>query len=265
LFDDWLIAITTLRVVLRRNRAVGCKCIYRHQNANNDDATSQFIHGDLLGNASTSDTNNEPADTKYAVGTFIIYLLYLPGATIGTSINDTRCIVSKICTSDSPLVLARLARHRPHSVNQIVREPARSHRAKPNHLRFCGDVENAALAAEVETPNIFVAKKIVTMERNNPEAQAVVGNASCGRLVGQREGEFGDRPQAGPDFQKTKLCCPASSNTCIRCWVRLLITEVIANEDWELPGKTLRRPHQRISLRPQILRWATPRMVAFVG
>ena len=104
-----------------------------------------------------------------------------------------------------------------------------------------------ALAAEAEIPRttIFIAKKIVTMERNNPEAQAVAVSGkrivSAGSLTSVKAA-LGDRPYKIDETFKDKIVLPGFIEQHMHplLGALTLITEVIANEDWELPGKTFK-------------------------
>ena len=68
-----------------------------------------------------------------------------------------------------------------------------------------------SLAAEAEiVTTVFIARKIVTMERNNPEAHAVAVNGKRVVSVGSLssvKAALGDKPYK-------------VDSICIRCWVR---------------------------------------------
>lgn len=103
-----------------------------------------------------------------------------------------------------------------------------------------------SLAAEAENvATVFIARKIVTMERNNPEAHAVAVNGKRVVSVGSLssvKAALGDKPYKVDETFKEKIVMPGFIEQHMHplLGALTLITEVIANEDWELPGKTFK-------------------------
>lgn len=99
--------------------------------------------------------------------------------------------------------------------------------------------------AQTEPVTIYTAKKIVTMERNNPEAQAVAVAGkrivSAGTLASVKAA-LGDQPYTVNETFKDKVVMPGFIEQHMHPFLGALTlsTEVIANEDWQLPRRTFK-------------------------
>jgi predicted amidohydrolase YtcJ len=102
-----------------------------------------------------------------------------------------------------------------------------------------------APGTSTEPVTIFVAKKIVTMERSNPQALAVAVAGkriiSVGSMASVRAA-LRDRAYTVDDTFKDKVVMPGFIEQHMHplLGALTLITEVIANDDWVLPGKTFK-------------------------
>ncbi len=99
--------------------------------------------------------------------------------------------------------------------------------------------------ADSEPVTIFTARKIVTMEKSNPEAQAVAVRGkrivAAGSLASVKA-SLGDTPYSIDTTFKDKVMMPGFIEQHMHpiLGALTLSTEVIANEDWVLPGKTFK-------------------------
>ena len=122
----------------------------------------------------------------------------------------------------------------PHSLNL---------RAVLTGLSIAGLLLSGASKADEVPVTIFTAKKIITMEAGNPEAQAVAVAGkriiSAGTL-GSVKTALGDMPYRIDGTFNDKVIMPGFIEQHMHplLGAMTLITEVIANEDWVLPGKT---------------------------
>ena len=103
----------------------------------------------------------------------------------------------------------------------------------------------AAGATAAETATVFVARRIVTMERANPDAQAVAVSGSRIVAVGALadvKAALGDAPYRIDETFKDKVVMPGFIEQHMHplLGALTLITEVIANDDWVLPGRTFK-------------------------
>ena len=96
-----------------------------------------------------------------------------------------------------------------------------------------------------EPVTIYTAKKIITMDRGNPEATALAVSGkrilAVGSL-GEVEAALGGRPFAVNDTFKSKVILPGLIDQHLHpiLGALTLSTEVIATEDWVLPGRTFK-------------------------
>ncbi len=111
--------------------------------------------------------------------------------------------------------------------------------------------------AQVEPVTIYTARKIVTMERGNPEAQAVAVAGkrivSAGSLASVKAA-LGDRSYTLDETFKNKVVMPGFIEQHMHPLLAALtlITEVIATEDWELPGKTFKAANSQEEYRARL-------------
>jgi len=99
--------------------------------------------------------------------------------------------------------------------------------------------------APVEPVAVYTAKKIITMERSNPEATAVAVAGKRILAVGSLEdvkAALGDRPFTVNDTFQAKILLPGLIDQHLHpiLGALTLSTEVIAIEDWVLPGRTFK-------------------------
>src|SRR5664279_2454888 len=93
---------------------------------------------------------------------------------------------------------------------------------------------------------VFTAKKIVTMERDNPEATAVAVSGKQIVVAGSLEevkGFLGDKPYCMDDTFAAKVILPGFIDQHLHplLGALTLAVEVIAPEDWVVPGKTWKK------------------------
>ena len=93
---------------------------------------------------------------------------------------------------------------------------------------------------------VYTAKKIVTMERDNPEATAVAVSGKQIVVAGSLEevkGFLGDKPYCMNDTFAAKVILPGFIDQHLHplLGALTLAVEVIAPEDWVVPGKTWRK------------------------
>ena len=99
--------------------------------------------------------------------------------------------------------------------------------------------------ASVAPVTVYTAKKILTMERSNPEATAVAVAGKRILAVGSFEevkAALGDRQFTVNDTFKSKVILPGLIDQHLHpiLGALTLATEVIATEDWVLPGRTFK-------------------------
>ncbi len=102
-----------------------------------------------------------------------------------------------------------------------------------------------SVAASLAPVTVYTAKKILTMERSNPEAAAVAVAGKRILAVGSFEevkAALGDRPFTVNDTFKSKVILPGLIDQHLHpiLGALTLATEVIAPEDWVLPGRTFK-------------------------
>lgn len=109
----------------------------------------------------------------------------------------------------------------------------------------------AVLATTVEAQElprpitVFTAKKIITMERGNPEATAVAVSGKRIVAVGslsEVKAALGDRPYTVDETFQSKVVLPGLIDQHLHpiLGATTLATEVIAPEDWVLPDRTFK-------------------------
>ena len=103
----------------------------------------------------------------------------------------------------------------------------------------------AGAFAEQESVTLYTGARFVTMERGNPSAQAVA--VAGQRIVGvgtleSVKASLGDMPYRIDETFKGKVAMPGLIEQHMHPFLgaMTLITEVIANDDWVLPGKTFK-------------------------
>ena len=99
--------------------------------------------------------------------------------------------------------------------------------------------------ASLAPVTVYTAKKILTMERSNPEATAVAVAGKRILAVGSFEevkAALGDRQFTVNDTFKSKVILPGLIDQHLHpiLGALTLATEVIATEDWVLPGRTFK-------------------------
>ena len=104
--------------------------------------------------------------------------------------------------------------------------------------------------ASLAPVTVYMAKKILTMERSNPEATAVAVAGKQILAVGSFEevkAALGDRQFAVNDTFKSKVILPGLIDQHLHpiLGALTLATEVIATEDWVLPGRTFKAANSR--------------------
>ena len=97
--------------------------------------------------------------------------------------------------------------------------------------------------SDATTATIFTAKKIITMERAMPEATAIAVAGKRVVAVGsidQVKAALGDRPYRIDDTFSAKVVMPGLIDQHVHpvLGALTLAIEVIATEDWNLPGRT---------------------------
>lgn len=123
-----------------------------------------------------------------------------------------------------------------------------------NHLAWADGSMNEALGKELAAPVIsipaqeviiFPAKKVITME-NSPQSASAIA-ISGKRIVGagsidQLKKLAGDRPVRIDDSFKDKIIMPGFIDQHLHpvLGALTLATEVIATEDWNLPGRSIK-------------------------
>lgn len=103
----------------------------------------------------------------------------------------------------------------------------------------------AGMAQAQEPVTIYTAKNIITMEKSNPEAQAVAVSGkriiSAGTLASVKAA-LGNQPYAVDETFKDKVVMPGFIEQHLHPLLSALTlsTTVISMEDWNLPGKTFK-------------------------
>ena len=109
---------------------------------------------------------------------------------------------------------------------------------------------------------VYTAKKILTMEPANPEASAVAVAGKRILAVGslsEVKAALGDRPFTLNETFKSKIVLPGLIDQHLHPFLGALTlsTEVIATEDWVLPGRTFRATHIGASRNNRLNRLST--------
>ena len=116
-----------------------------------------------------------------------------------------------------------------------------------------GDVNEQLTNALVQPPapgspepaTLFVARKVITMEPGNPEGTAVAISGKRIIAAGTLEdvkSALGDRPYALDETFKSKIVMPGFIDQHLHpiLGALTLAVEIIAPEDWNLPGRTIK-------------------------
>ena len=112
-------------------------------------------------------------------------------------------------------------------------------------LAQCEAARQYAAPAPPEVVTIYTAKKILTMERSNPEATAVAVAGKRILAVGSLDevkAGLGDAKFTVNDTFQSKVVLPGLIDQHLHPFLGALTlaTEVIATEDWVLPGRTFK-------------------------
>ena len=102
-----------------------------------------------------------------------------------------------------------------------------------------------SVAASLPPVTVYTAKKVLTMERSNPEATAVAVAGKRILAVGSFEevkAALGNLKFTVNDTFKSKIILPGLIDQHLHpiLGALTLATEVIATEDWVLPGRTFK-------------------------
>ncbi len=102
-----------------------------------------------------------------------------------------------------------------------------------------------SVPASLGPVTVYTAKKVLTMERSNPEATAVAVAGKRILAVGSLEevkAALGDRQFTVNETFKSKVIMPGLIDQHLHpiLGALTLSTEVIATEDWVLPGRTFK-------------------------
>lgn len=106
-------------------------------------------------------------------------------------------------------------------------------------------LQKSAPATQTTPATIFVARKFITMERNQPSGEAVAISGKRILAVGGLEEvkkALGDAPYRIDETFKSKIVMPGFIDQHLHpiLGALTLAVEVIAPEDWALPGKTFK-------------------------
>ena len=118
-------------------------------------------------------------------------------------------------------------------------------------------VTGAVRAADVPL-TIYSASKIVTMEKANPVAQAVAVSGkrivAAGSLASVKAA-LGDAPYAIDETFKDKVILPGFIEQHMHPFLgaMILIQEIIANDDWVLPGRTFKAARTPAEYRARLI------------
>ena len=133
--------------------------------------------------------------------------------------------------------------------------PRRSHRACL--IAALALLPACSALAQSDPVTVYTARRIITMEKSNPEARAVAVAGkrivSAGSLASVKAA-LGDRPYAVDESFRDKIVMPGFIEQHMHPLLAALtlITEVIATEDWELPGRTYKAANSQKEYRARL-------------